>query len=289
MILVTGSTGQLGGGAIQHLLNKGVAASEIAALARDPQKAEALSAQGVDVRQGDYLDKASMVKAFAGIDKLFLVSSSSTEGRDVQHINAIDAAKEAGVKHIVYTSFIRKNETSSSPIFFLADSHMKTEAHLKASGIAYTIMMNSYYADFLPMMLGEQVLETGVYYPAKDGKAAFTLRDDMAEAAANILTSEGHEGKEYIIASNVNLSFQDIADTLSEVAGKTVPYTSPDGEEYVKTLIGAGVPEEYAGMFAAFGQAFYEGEFEVTHTDLPTLLNREPASVKELLKATYKS
>ena len=108
------------------------------------------------------------------------------------------------MKHLIYTSFVRKNDTATSPIAMLAKSHIETEKFIKASGIPFTILKNSLYAEVLPMFLGEKVLETGVYLPAGNGKAAFTTRLDMAEAGAAVLTGNGHENKEYILAGNSN-------------------------------------------------------------------------------------
>ena len=160
MILVTGSTGHLGTATIDFLLSKGIEANRIVALARNAKKAERISSKGVQVRLGDYTDYASLKSAFTNVEKLLLISSSDLQGRAEQHENVINAAAEVGVKHIVYTSFLRKNETSTSPIAFIAQQHLETEKSLKASGIPYTLMLNGLYADVLPGFFGDTVLET---------------------------------------------------------------------------------------------------------------------------------
>src|SRR5688572_1418122 len=210
MILVTGATGQLGKATIDFLLKK-ISSKEIAALARDEKKAEDIKTKGVETRIGDYNDKASLVAAFKGIDKLFFVSSSDVANRLKQHKNIVDAAKESGVKHIIYTSFTRKNETDTSPLGILATSHIETDKMIKASGITYTIMLNGLYADVLPMFFGSNVLQTGIYLPAGNGKAGFVKREEIAEAAATILSTAGHVSKEYRIANTENYSMQDAA------------------------------------------------------------------------------
>ena len=199
----------------------------------------------------------------------------------------MNAAKQAGVKHILYTSFTRKNETGGSPIEVVAQSHIETEKLIKASGIAYTILKNALYADVLPLFLGDKVLETGVFLPAGEGKVSFATRKDMAEAAAVILASLGHENKEYILAGDNNYSLNDVAVFLSELTGKEIPYTSPATEVYTETLTKAGVPLEYAGMFAGFGAAIAQGEFETVVTDLAALLQRKPTTLKEYLQSVY--
>jgi NAD(P)H dehydrogenase (quinone) len=287
MILITGATGHLGKATIDFLLQKGISPNNISALARSAEKAEDLKAKGINIKIGDYDDYASLVEAFKGVDKLLLVSGSDVVKRGEQHKNAINAAKEVGVKHIIYTSFLRKNETETSPIAFLAQQHIDTEKFIKASGISYTLLLNGLYSDVLPMFFGEKVLETGVFLPAGNGKAAFTARIDMAEAAANILTTERHENKEYIIANTENNDLHEVAAILGELSGKQVNYINPSKETYLETATKAGLPQEYAGMFASFSEAIEQGEFETANTDLENLLGRKPTTIKAFLTQVY--
>jgi NAD(P)H dehydrogenase (quinone) len=287
MILVTGATGHFGKATISYLLKKGIPAGSIAALVRDEAKATELKEKGIIIRKGDYGDYSSLVKAFSGVDKLLLVSATDIANRLKQQENAVKAAKEAGVKFIAYTSFERKNETDSSPIAFVAHSHISTEEFIKASGIPYTILRNNIYMDVLPMFLGEKVLETGVYWPAGTTKSAFVLREEMAEAAATVLTGEGHENKTYRISNTANVSFDDVAAILSNISGKTVPYINPSPEEYKAALSAAKVPAEYIGMFAGFAEAIKQGEFESSATDLEKLLGRKPATLEQYLREVY--
>ncbi len=287
MIFITGATGHFGKASIDFLLSKGVKANTIGALVRDEAKANHLNSKGIVTRAGDYNNYSSLVAAFAGVEKLLLISGNDVVNRFQQQQNVVNAAKEAGVKHIVYTSFVRKNETGSSPIAFVAQSHIETEQIIKESGISYTILLNALYADVLPMFLGEKVLETGVFLPAGNGKAAFATRENMAEAAAAILATAGHENKEYVLAGDSNYSLHDVAKTLSELTGKQIAYTSPEVTVYTETLAKAGVPHEYAGMFAGFGVAIAQGEFETASTDLATLLQRKPTTLKEYLQSVY--
>lgn len=287
MILVTGATGHFGKAAIQFLLKKGVAPNDIAALVRDEDKAADLKMQGVVIRKGDYDNYDSLVAAFKGVNKLLFVSGSDIGKRGPQQLSVVTAAKEAGVKYVLYTSFERVNESGTSPIEFVAASHLATEKAIKASGIPYTIFRNNLYADLIPVFLGEKVLETGAYWPSGETKTAFVLREDMAEAAANVLTSEGHEGKDYYISGNENISFAEIAAIISEASGKKVPFISPGQEEYKAALTGAGVPAEYVNLFAGFAEAIRQGEFINEKSDLEKLLGHKPASVVEFLKQTY--
>ncbi|MBI3232477.1 MAG: SDR family oxidoreductase [Bacteroidetes bacterium] len=285
MILVTGSTGQFGKAAISFLSKK-MPTNQIAALARDESKAADLKAKGIDVRIGDYTDEDSMINAFKGIQKLLLVSSSDMGDRSVHHINAINAAKEAGVKHIVYTSAGIKNMTDSA-ISFITTAHAKTVDYLKESGITYTILNNNLYADVLPNFIGNNVIESGVFYPAGSGRVPFATREDMAEAAANVLTTKGHENQEYPISSKITYSFEDVAYILSGLSGAHIRYFDPMKEVYVEQLIKSGVPEMYVKIFAAFADAIKNNEFDIPDSTLEELLGRKSTGLKEYLHSVY--
>lgn len=287
MILITGATGQLGKSTLQHLLKKGVSSSQISALVRDEAKAGDLKSQGIQIKVGNYNDYASLVQSFQGVHKLFLISSSDFVGREKQHENAVSAAKEAGVKHIVYTSFMRKNESATSPIAFISNSHIDTEKHLKASGLSYTILKNNLYFEVLPMFLGEKVLETGVFFPAGGSKSAFASREDMAEATAQILASSGHENKEYHFSNSDNVSFAEIAQMLGNITGTKLTYTNPSPEVYVNVLKENKVPDQFIGLLTGFAQAIQEGEFFSSQTDLEKLLGRKALTLKEYLEMVY--
>lgn len=288
MILVTGATGQFGSAAIKSLIGKGIKGNDIKALVRNEQAADELKTMGVGVITGDYDDYASLVHAFSGIEKLLFISGSDISKRLGQHQNVINAAIEAHVKHVVYTSFQRKNESEQSPLWIVGQSHMETEKLLRKSGIDHTIMRNNLYMDFLPGFIGEKVLESGVIYvPAQDGKISPVLRAEMAEAAATILSTTGHEGKEYDFTNPEAVSYKDIAEYISEISGKTIQYVSPSAEEYTTTLAGFGVPAEVIGIFTSFAVAQAKGELDTKSNDMEDLLGRKPLSVRSFLKNVY--
>jgi len=288
MILVTGATGHFGNATINFLLEKGVDASQISALVRNEKSAEEFKNKGISNLIGDYDNYNSLVTAFKGVEKLLFVSGSDIINRMSQHQNVINAAKEVGVKHIIYTSFQRKNESEASPLWIVAQSHIQTEKWLKESGIDYSILKNNLYMDFLPGFIGEKVAETGVIFvPAENGKVSAVLRSEMAEAAANILATDGHIGKEYEFTNTEAVTYQEIAQTVSEVIGKTITYISPSVEEYGKTLSGYGVPAEVIGIFSSFAVAQAQGELDIESSDLEKLLGRRPTSVNDFLIKLY--
>jgi NAD(P)H dehydrogenase (quinone) len=219
---------------------------------------------------------------------VLLISGNDIANRQKQHENIINAAKEAGVKHMVYTSFMRKNETKTSPLGMVAKSHLETEKFLLNSGLTYTIMLNNLYADILPMFFGPQVLEAGIFLPTEDGRAAYATRSDMAEAAANILLGTGHENKKYIIANTENYSMDDAAEILSEIKGEEVEYASPTNKDYVETLVKAGFPVPMANSLVGFCEAIKQDEFATETTDLETLLGRKPTTLKDYFISVYK-
>ena len=286
-ILITGATGGLGRAVVENLLRT-VSADQVSVLVRDPAKAADLQAQGVTIKQGDYTDYASLTQAFAGIDKLFLVSGNDVLNRVPQHTNVIKAAVQAGVKHLVYTSFQRKTEDGSSAVAFVAEAHLATEQLLKESGLTYTILKNALYLDILPLFMGPQVLETGtIYLPAGNGRGSYASRADMGAAGAAALTGTGHENKTYEIAANTTYSFEDIARILSDLSGKPIRYVSPTAEEFGTQLAQAGVPAEGIQMAATFSVAIAQGEFDFPDPTLATLLGRTPESATDFLKAAY--
>ena len=288
MILVTGATGHCGGATINVLLEKGVEAKRISALVRNKQSVDEFKKKGVKTLIGDYNNYNLLATAFVGVEKLLLVSGSDLMNRTAQHLNVINAAKEAGVKHMIYTSFQRRNESGNSPLGIVAQSHIQTEKSLKESGIDYTILKNNLYMDFLPGFIGEKVAETGVIFvSAEDGKVSAVLRSEMAEATANILATDSHIGKEYDFTNTTAVTYHDIAKTVSEAIEKPINYISPSVEEYSKTLASQGVPAEVIGIFSSFAVAQAQGELDIESTDLENLLGRTPTSVQEFLSKLY--
>jgi NAD(P)H dehydrogenase (quinone) len=170
----------------------------------------------------------------------------------------------------------------------VTEAHLKTEQWLKESGMAYTFMKNNIYAEYIPLTIGDKVLETGtIYVPAGTGKTAYLLRTEMTEVAANILASAGHEGKSYNITNERSVSYDEIARWISEASGKNVKYVSPTREEFSKTLLGFGVPEMIVKVVGAFEVAKAEGEFDIEDNTVEKLLGRKPISVEKFVREYY--
>ncbi|MDR6735232.1 SDR family oxidoreductase [Sphingobacterium sp. 2149] len=292
MMLITGATGQFGGKAVEHLLNKGVQPSQITLLVRDAEKAKKFEAKGINIRIGDYQNEASLMMAMQDIDKLFLVSSNDKqayENRTVHHKAVIDAAKQANVKHIFYTSFVRIPGYEQSAIAGFQQSHVDTEATLKDSGITYTILQNGIYFEMLPIFTGADVAKNGtILFPAGNGKASYVLREELAEAAAHVLTTEGHENKTYSLTNTTSFNFHDVAEAIGNTIDKDISYVSPDVAEYEAILKQANVPEAFAGVFSMWALAQAQGTMDVEDDTLEQFLGRKPTSLQQFINILYK-
>jgi NAD(P)H dehydrogenase (quinone) len=272
-IVITGATGQLGGLVIQHMLNKNVPASSIVAIARNVEKASALAGLGIEVRQCDYNDPASLVKAFAGASKLLFVPSPDAHDEELrvrQHTHVAEAAKAAKVGHILYYGFAF-GEESALP---LAKTHVTTENIIRATGIPYTFLRNSLYTDVFvnPQTAGAAVQFGALVANAGDGKLNTASRSDLALAGAVALTDEGHVNKSYNLVSDAAWTFADLAQAISEVSGKPVVYKAVSFEENKAILLQAGLPEPVAVMIAGIYQGVADGETSRTSDDLKRLI-----------------
>ncbi|MFI2742333.1 SDR family oxidoreductase [Zhouia sp. PK063] len=287
MILVTGATGNLGSAVVNELLNR-VEAKDIAVLVRDEAKVAGLKQKGVQVKVGSYDNYNSLVEAFKGINSLLLVSGNDMANRIKQHENVVKAAKEANVGRVVYTSTQRVTEGKESAIAFFSDSHIATEKMIKESGLSFTILKDCLYMEVLPLFMGDKVIETGtIYLPAEDGKVAFASRADMAQGAAIVLSSKGHENKVYEFGNEIAVGFDEIAQILSKLSGKEITYVSPTQEDFVKTLKEIGVPQEGIAITAGFSKGIAEGELNTPTHDLKDLLGHELISLQTYLKGAY--
>lgn len=287
-ILVTGASGHLGAAVTEFLLKK-TDVSNISILVRDPAKAVKFKERGVKVEVGDYENTEALTKALTGIDKLYLVSGLDAN-RGAQHENVIKAAQEAGVKHIIYTSFQHKTEGGHPALAFIAEGHLYTEKVLKASGVTYTILQHGLYTDVIPMFAGENLLQSKtIFLPAGDGKTAFATRENMAEAGALILLDETgkFDNQSIELAGSEALSWTDIAATISANVGETITFISPSVADFTSALTDAGVPAEVVGLSAGFSQATSDGEFEAANGKLEDLLGRKLTTVADFLAGIY--
>ena len=244
IIAVTGATGQLGRLVVEKLKAR-VPASDIVALARSTAKAAGL---GVAAREADYDKPETLERALAGVSTLLLISSSEVGKRAAQHHAVIEAAKKAGVKRIVYTSLLHAD---TSPLN-LAEEHLATEAELKASGVLFTILRNGWYTENYTGSIPGALAGGAFLGSAGEGKISSATREDFADAAVAVLTTEGHEGKTYELAGDEAWTLSDLAAEISRQAGREIPYRDLPEAEYAAALKGFGIPEGFARMIAGW-------------------------------------
>lgn len=276
MIALTGATGQLGQFVVEALL-KSVPAKEIVAIVRNPAKAEALSKQGLIVRQGDYNDQAALTQALAGVEKLLLISSSEVGQRAAQHRNVINAAKAAGVKFIAYTSLLHAD---TSPLGLHVE-HVETEKLLAESGIPYALLRNGWYSENY-LASAPAALAHGVFIGAAgEGKIASATRADYAAAAARVISEEGHAGKVYELAGDSAWTLSELAALLSEASGKKVVYQNLSEADFAAALKGAGLPDGLAEMLADSDIGASKGGLFDDSQTLSKLIGRPTTSIAD--------
>ncbi|MDW3779261.1 SDR family oxidoreductase [Kluyvera cryocrescens] len=279
MIAITGATGQLGQHVVANLL-KTTAADQLVAVVRNPAKAEALSQQGVNVRQADYGDEGALTKALQGVEKLLIISSSEVGQRAPQHRNIIQAATAAGVKFIAYTSLLHAD---TSPLG-LAEEHVATEKMLADSGIPYALLRNGWYTENY-LASAPPALEHGVFIGAAgEGKIASATRADYAAAAARVISEEGHAGKVYELAGDNGWTLSELAAELAKQSGKKVVYQNLSQADFAAALKSVGLPAGLADMLADSDVGASKGGlFDDSHT-LSKLIGRPTTALADSVK-----
>lgn len=288
IIGLTGAAGHLGQRVAELLadrLERGELphVERVVAVTRTPDAAGALAARGVDVRAGDFDDPAGLATAFAGVDRLLLVSTDDLRPgqRLRQHRDAIDAAVAAGVRHLVYTSVT--DPTGPEPAELNAHHH-GTEEHLRANAPAWTVLRNNIYADLL---VQQYVAPSGdrVVTNAGPGRAPYVAREDCAAVAAAVLAAPdaGHEGQVHDVTGPRSLAVRDLLPVLGRSVGTDLALVEVTDEENVAGLVAAGLPEPVARIFTGFGIALRSGHFDVASDTVERIAGRPPLSVEDVL------
>jgi NAD(P)H dehydrogenase (quinone) len=277
---VTGATGHLGRLIIGDLIDAGVPAADITAIVRDAGKATDLAGRGVQIQVADYTQPGTLATALAGTGTLMFVSGSEAGQRLPQHRAVIDAAKAAGVTRIVYTSLLRA-DTSGLP---LAPEHKATEELLRASGIPFTILRNSWYTENYTAQLPQYLQQGAITAAAGDGRIAAATRADYAAAAVAVLTGTGHENAVYELGGTP-FTLSDLAGAVTEATGTKVIYNAVTTPELVTVLTGAGLDAGTAAFVAALDEGTARGDLDTTSTDLATLTGRPSTPLADAIKA----
>jgi NAD(P)H dehydrogenase (quinone) len=273
LIAVTGSTGELGG-----RVARGLAAQDlpIRLLVRDPARAPRLPHSEV-VCVSSHGDGAAMRDALRGIDTLFLVSGREQLDRVAEHVSAIDAAVAAGVQRIVYTSFAAAAPDST---FTFARDHFYTEEHIRSTGVGFTFLRDNLYLDSLPLFVGADDVIRG---PAGDGRVAAVARDDIADVAVVVLTSNEHGGKSYELTGPEAFTLTEAAAVLSRATGRSITFQDEALEEARASRAGSGAADwEIEGWVTSYA-AIANGDLEHVSDAVQRLTGHAPRSLAELL------
>lgn len=285
MYAVIAATGKLGHLAVESLIDKGIEPPHIAALVRDTAKAADLADRGVVVRHFDMDDAATLAPALEGVDSVLFISSPTVGVRERQHGDTVKAAQEAGVRRLVYVSFIGAQDHPENP---LTPEHKFTEDLLADAGIPEVVVLrNAYYHENLLGQL-DQILESGVLVGASGGGVInAAARADLAEAAALALI--GAAAPKAVAPGAYDLVGQpltkaDMATQIAEGSGKPVAYRNVTLEEYRQGMVDAGMPPQRAGFYAEVEKATASGALASDSTDLATILGREPQTLADTVR-----
>ena len=286
MYLVTGASGHLGQAVVQHLLTTySVPANKIIAASRHTDKLADLKAKGVQVRKADFDDEAGLLKAFEGVSRVVIISTDSLDGpgkRLSQHLRAISAAEKAGVNHVVYTS-MPKPETSA--VTFAPD-HVGSEKALAASKIkGWTVLRNNWYFENLFHSVPQAIKSGSLYTAAGKGTIAHIARNDLGRAAAAVLSSDKGGKQTYTVTGSKEYTTDQIAALVSAATGKPITVVHVPVEGLVQGMIGAGLPEPIARIFASFDANTAQGGLAGVTDDYKALTNSEPQAFEDWVKA----
>ena len=277
--LVTGASGHLGHLVVTSLLERGVPAADVVATARDTERLAQLAALGVTVRRADYTEPASLKEAFVGVDRALLVSSSELGQRAVQHGNVIDAATDAGVELLAYTSILRADTST----LLLAAEHVETERLLAASGLPVALLRNGWYVENWTAQIPTVLEHGGLAGAAGDGRVSAATRADYAAAAAAVLTAGDAVGTYELGGTPFTLT--ELVDELAAQTGRELAYRDLSTADYTAVLVAAGLPEPVATVYADADRGVRDGELLDTTGDLARLLGRPSTPLGDALRA----
>ncbi|HEX2863184.1 MAG TPA: NAD(P)H-binding protein [Deinococcales bacterium] len=280
MIGVTAATGRLGRLVVQALLDRGARPGEVVALARDPGKAADLAAPGVQVQHADYFEPESLRAAFRGLDRLLLISSGDLRDRVTQHRHAIDAAREANVGLIAYTSILNAGTTA----MLLAADHQVTEQLIRDSGLPFAFLRNGWYTETYTDGLAGTLERGALAGAAGDGRFTPAARRDYAEAAAAVLLAGGPAGTAFELGGDEAVTLPGLAAEMARLSGRPVAYRNLAPGDFAALLAAAGLPEGGAAVIADSDVALGRGDLFTTSGDLRRLIGRPTTPVGETIR-----
>lgn len=293
-IVITGASGQYGRLATDKLIARGRAA-DLILITRTPEKLADRAAQGCTVRYGDFDKPETLAEAVAGAETMLLISGTRVGARVVQHKAAIDAAAANGVRHIVYTSFVNVDE--ANPAIVTID-HRETEALIKASGMAWTMLRDAHYADAMILNAGPGFIASGIWQTSTaGGREAMVWREDCVDCAVAVLTTPGHANMAYAITGPNRETFGEVVAMMNATLGSAIRLVETDDAGMYAMFDAMGIPREpvddqsVGGIpwnsddMVSFERAIREGHLDVCTDDVERLTGRKARSVQDLIEA----
>jgi len=280
-LIVTGATGQFGRLTVESLLQRGVPARQIVATGRRLDRLKDLADRGVTVRAADYADPASLRAAFEGATRLLLVSGSDPGVRVAQHRNVIEAARRNSVGLLAYTSIVNAPASTMR----MAGDHQASEALLAQSGVPFVLLRNSWYIENYTARLAAVLEQGAIFGSAGEGRVSAAARADYAQAAAAVLTSDGHQGRAYELGGDTAFTLAELAAEITAQSGTQVRYTDLPEKDYARALAETGVPRPYAETLADADQGLRRGELRTDSRDLRRLLGRPTTPLADAIAA----
>lgn len=284
MIGITGANGNLGQLVVKGLLQH-MAANQIVAAVRTPDNASELQALGVNLREADYTRPETLRLAFQGVEKLLLISAVERGQRVAQHEAVVDAAKEAGVSLIAYTSMLRADTSNS----ILAEEHKVTEQYIAASGLSFIFLRNGWYLENHTGALAPALQHGAILGCAGQGRFASASRADYAGAAIAALTQRGHENKTYELAGDTSFNMKEFAAVVSRQVGREIAYNDLPASDYATVLLGFGLPNMIVEVVIDADTKSKAGELDSSSRDLQHLLGRPTTTLSDAIGAALKN
>lgn len=272
---ITGATGGIGGRVARALAEHGLRQRLVV---RDADRAPTLPDAELAVSEG-YHDRAAMTQALRGVDTLLLVSARESAHRTAEHLSAVDAAVDAGVRRVVYTSFL--GARSGATFTFVRD-HYATEERIRGTDLEFTFLRDSMYLDYMGLVASA---EGGIAAPAGNGRFAPVSRYDVAAVAVAALTDDKHSGQTYDVTGPELYTFHDVAAELTRFAGRRVTYKNETLEEAYQSRASYGAPKFEVDGWVTSYVAIAHGELEVVAETVQQLVRRRPQTLREFLAA----
>ncbi len=279
-LAVTGATGIIGGGVAQQLAARGIAQRLVV---RSPQRAPAIA--GATVAGAAYADAGAVREALEGIDTVFMVSAAENQDRVTEHLTFVDSAVAAGVRRIVYTSFLGAGPES---VFLLGRDHWRTEEHIRSSGLAFTFLRDNLYADLVPEFGGPEGVIRG---PAGDGRLSAVARADVIDVATQVLSAAAqaqeeptvHDGVSYGLTGPEALTLTEMASIISRATGRTVRFENETVEQAYASRAGYGAPDWQVDAWVSTYTAIAAGEMAEVTDDVEGVTGHPPISFRALM------